>query len=50
MGARLDECIIFEDSTIGLEAARATGASVYEVKSWTEVNFGLVSNIMWRSR
>lgn len=50
IGCDLDECIIFEDSTIGLEAARATGASVYEVKSWTDTNFGLVSNIMWRSR
>ena len=49
IGCDLDECIIFEDSTVGLEAARATGASVYEVKNWTDTNFGLVSNIMWRS-
>jgi HAD superfamily hydrolase (TIGR01509 family) len=49
LGCSLDECIIFEDSAVGLEAARATGASVCEIKSWTDVNFGLVSNIIWRS-
>ena len=50
IGCDLDECIIFEDSAVGLQAARATVASVHEVKSWRDVNFGLVSDILRRSR
>jgi HAD superfamily hydrolase (TIGR01509 family) len=49
MGCELDECIIFEDSAVGLESARGTGASVHEVKSWSDVNFGLVSDILRRA-
>tara|TARA_R110001583_G_scaffold16196_7_gene65774 strand:- start:1617 stop:2249 length:633 start_codon:yes stop_codon:yes gene_type:complete len=49
IGCDLDECIIFEDSIVGLEAARATGASVHEVKSWRDVNYGLVADISRRA-
>jgi HAD superfamily hydrolase (TIGR01509 family) len=49
IGCELDECIIFEDSAVGLEAARATGASVHEVKSWRNVNYGLASDILRRA-
>jgi len=49
IGCDLEECIIFEDSAVGLEAARATGASVHEVKSWKNVNFGLISDTIRRA-
>jgi len=34
----LESCIIFEDSEIGLQSARATGCSVYHVRDYKEVN------------
>ena len=34
----LESCIIFEDSEIGLQAARATGCAVYHVKDYKDVN------------
>ena len=49
IGTDLEDCIIFEDSAVGLESARATGASVYEVKRWQDVNFGLVADLLRRS-
>ena len=49
IGCGLEECIIFEDSAVGLEAARATGASVHEVKSWKDVGYGLVADLMRRA-
>lgn len=49
IGCDIEECIIFEDSAVGLEAARATGASVHEVKSWKNVNFGLISDLLRRA-
>ena len=49
IGCDLDECIIFEDSIVVLEAARATGASVHEVKSWRDINYGLVADILRRA-
>jgi len=49
IGCELDECIIFEDSAVGLEAARATGASVHEVKSWRDVSYGLVADVLRRA-
>ena len=50
IGCDLEECIIFEDSAVGLEAARATGASVHEIKSWKDVSYGLVADIIRRSK
>lgn len=49
IGCDLEECIIFEDSAVGLEAARATGASVHEVKSWKDVGYGLVADLIRRA-
>ncbi len=49
IGCGLEECILFEDSAVGLEAARATGASVHEVKSWKDVGYGLVADLMRRA-
>ena len=49
IGCDLEECIIFEDSAVGLEAARATGASVHEVKRWQDVNYGLIADILRRA-
>ena len=34
----LESCIIFEDSEIGLQAARASGCAVYHVKDYKDVN------------
>lgn len=34
----LELCIIFEDSEIGLQAARATGCAVHHVKDYRDVN------------
>lgn len=49
IGCDLEECIIFEDSAVGLESARATGASVIEVKRWQDVNYGMVSDLLRRA-
>ena len=49
IGCKLEECIIFEDSIVGLQAARATGAAVCEVRHVNDVNFGLVADILRRA-
>ncbi len=36
--AKIESCIIFEDSEIGLQSARATGCRVYHVKSPMNIN------------
>jgi len=40
-----EECVIFEDSEIGLISARATGCYFYHVKSYLEVNTKLVQSL-----
>ena len=50
IGCKLEECIIFEDSIVGLQAARATGAAVCEVRHVNDVNFGLVADILRRAK
>ena len=49
VGCKLEEYIIFEDSIVGLQAARATGAAVCEVRHVNDVNFGLVADILRRA-
>lgn len=49
IGCKLDEYIIFEDSIVGLQAARATGAAVCEVRHVNDVSFGLVADILRRT-
>ena len=49
IGCKLEEYIIFEDSIVGLQAARATGAAVCEVRHVNDVNFGLVADILRRA-
>ena len=46
LGYPLEEYIIFEDSIVGIEAAKATGAAVCEVRHVNHVNFGLVAGIL----
>ncbi len=40
------ECIIIEDSPHGIEAARASGAMVLEVRGCSDVNISLFDNIL----
>ena len=46
LGYPLEEYIIFEDSIVGIEAAKATGAAVCEIRHVNHVNFGLVAGIL----
>ena len=46
LGCKLEEYIIFEDSIVGIEAAKATGAAVCEIRHVNDVNFGLIANIL----
>ncbi len=44
MQVKPDECVIVEDNRYGIEAARASGARVIEVKGYEEVNLDLFMN------
>jgi len=45
VGCELEECIIFEDSLIGLEAANSTGADVYHIKDVSETTHFLIKSL-----
>ena len=45
-GVSKDNTVIVEDSPKGLQAARATGCRVIQVKNATEVNFNLIQEIL----
>ncbi len=36
LGIRSSECLVYEDSSIGIEAAKSSGASVINVSGWIE--------------
>jgi len=42
LGMEPDRCIIFEDSTVGLQSARATGARVQEVQHVDDVSIDYI--------
>jgi beta-phosphoglucomutase len=44
-GGELEDYIIFEDSEVGLQSARGTGASVYHVHHVNDVNVDLVKQL-----
>jgi len=46
LGVTPEETIIVEDSPHGIEAARASGATVYEVKGIEDVHLGLFTDIL----
>ncbi len=46
LGVTPEETIIIEDSPHGIEAARASGATVYKVRSIDDVHVGLFSDIL----
>lgn len=46
LGVSPNETIIVEDSTYGIEAARASGATVYVVKGTEDVHIGLFGDIL----
>jgi beta-phosphoglucomutase len=44
LNAKLNECIIFEDSEVGLLSAKQSGCQVYQVLNVNDVNIGLIHN------
>lgn len=46
LGVKPEECIIVEDSPHGIIAAKASGATVYEVRNVDDVNLSLFQNIL----
>lgn len=45
-GGKLEDYIIFEDSEVGLQAARGTGAAIYHVKSTKDLTLELVKSLL----
>ena len=45
-GGKLEDYIIFEDSEVGLTAARGTGAAIYHVKSTKDLTLELVKSLL----
>ena len=45
LGCKLESCIIFEDSLVGLDAAHGTGAIVCHIKDVNETNVGLIKKL-----
>ncbi len=46
LGVKPEECIIVEDSPHGIAAAKASGATVYEVRNIDDVNLSLFSKVL----
>jgi beta-phosphoglucomutase-like phosphatase (HAD superfamily) len=46
LGVTPEETIIVEDAPHGIEAARASGAHVYEVRGVEDVHLGLFADIL----
>ena len=46
LGVKPSECIVVEDSKHGIASAKASGATVYEVKGVDDVNLSLFINIL----
>jgi HAD superfamily hydrolase (TIGR01509 family) len=46
LGVKPEETLIVEDSPHGIEAAKASGAHVYEVKGVEDVHLGLFADIL----
>jgi mannitol-1-/sugar-/sorbitol-6-phosphatase len=38
LGVKSSECLVYEDSSIGIEAAESSGASVIDVSGWMKMN------------
>lgn len=46
LGVRPDECIIVEDTPYGIQAGKASGATVYEVRNSEDVNLNLFEKLL----
>ncbi len=46
LGVKPEECIIVEDSPHGIQAGKASGATVYEVRNVNDVNLSLFEHLL----
>lgn len=49
LGVEPRECVIIEDSPHGIESAKASGATVYEVRNTGDVNLSLFESILYNN-
>lgn len=48
LNAKINECIIFEDSVVGLSSAKKTGCDIYHVLNVNNINIHLINDINYK--